>query len=150
MKVVLLKDVPGVGKRGEIVKVAEGHARNYLIPRQLAEEATEGRLKEIRRNKDVKAKKAAKAEAEARKLATRFKGLVVQVKARCGEGGKLFGSVGNKDVAEALAAQTGIKLDRKKIELHETIKALGVYPVLARLHPGVQADFKVEVVDRDA
>lgn len=150
MKVVLLKDVPGVGKRGEIVNVAEGHARNYLIPRQLAEEATEGRLKEIRRNRDVKAKKAAKAEAEARKLAARFEGLVVQVRARCGEGGKLFGSVGNKDVAEALAAQTGIKLDRKKIELNDTIKALGVYPALARLHPGVQADFKVEVVDRDA
>lgn len=150
MKVVLLKDVSGVGKRGEIVKVAGGYARNYLIPRELAEEATEGRMREVRRIRDVKAQRARKARAGAQKLAARLGGLVVRVEARSGEGGKLFGSVGNKDVAAALAAQAGIKLDRKKIELDETIRALGVYPARARLHPGVQADFKVEVVDRDA
>lgn len=146
----MLKDVPNLGNRGEIVEVAGGYARNYLFPRQLAEEATEGRMKEVRRIQDAKAQKARKAKAGARELAARFADLVVKVEARSGEGGRLFGSVGNKDVAEALAAQAGIKLSRKKIELGETIKALGVYPALARLHPGITADFKVEVTDSDA
>lgn len=150
MKVVLLTDVSGLGERGEIVEVAAGYARNYLLPRELAEEATAGRMKEVRRIKAAKAQRAQKAKARAQKLAARFKDLVVRVEARGGEGGKLFGSVGNKDVAEALAARADIRIDRKKIELGETIKALGVYPALARLHPGVTADFKVEVVDRDA
>ncbi|MDA8097741.1 MAG: 50S ribosomal protein L9 [Clostridia bacterium] len=150
MKVVLLKDVSGVGKRGEIVNVAEGYGRNFLIPRGIAQEATEGRIKEIAQNRQAKATKEERMAAEARKLAARIKGLSVRVEARAGEGGKLFGSVGNKDVAQALAAQAGIKLDKKKIELKETVKALGSYSALARLHPGVQAEFTVEVVNSNA
>lgn len=150
MKVVLLKDVSGIGKRGEIVNVAEGHGRNFLIPRGMAQEATDGRVREIARNRQAKASKEERMAEEARKLAARIKGLSVKVEARAGEGGKLFGSVGNKDVAQALAAQSGIKLDRKKIELKESMKALGSYPALVRLHPGVQAEFTVEVVNGNA
>lgn len=150
MKVVLLKDVPNLGRRGEVVNVAEGYARNYLLPRRLAEPASESRMQEIARNLDLKAKKEERAAAQARSLADRLKGQEVRVAVRAGEGGKLFGSVQTRDIAEAVASQLGIKVDRKKFEIKEPIRALGRYTVLARLHPGVQAEFTVEVVNSGA
>ncbi len=150
MKVVLLKDVAGLGTRGQVVKVAEGYARNFLIPKGLAEEATPGRVKELARLDQARGERAERLTAQARKVAATLKGLTVRIPARAGEGGKLFGSVGNKDVAAALAAQHNLKIDRKKLELKEPIKSLGRFPVLARRHPGVQVEFEVEVVDNEA
>ncbi|MBE0467195.1 MAG: 50S ribosomal protein L9, partial [Candidatus Desulforudis sp.] len=129
MKVVLLKDVAGLGGRGEVVNVAEGYARNFLIPKGLAQEATAGRLKELARRDEAKEQKADRLVTQARKLASELKGLTVRVPARAGEGGKLFGSVGNKDIAVVLAARHGLKIDRKKLELGEPIKSLGRFPV---------------------
>ncbi|MDI6710844.1 MAG: 50S ribosomal protein L9 [Bacillota bacterium] len=150
MKVVLLKDVPNLGRRGEVVNVAEGYARNYLLPRRLAEPASEGRMQEIAHNIDLKAKKEERAAAQARAVAARLTGRAVKVAVRAGEGGKLFGSVQTRDIAAAVASQLGLKVDRKKFEIKEPVRALGRYTVLARLHPGVQAEFTVEVVNSGA
>ncbi len=150
MKVVLLKDVAGLGVRGAVVKVAEGYARNYLIPKGLAQEATAGRLKEIARRERVKEQKADRLATQARQMADKLAGLTVRIPVRAGEGGKLFGSVGTKDIAQVLATQHNLEIDRKKLEIKEPIKSLGRFPVLARLHPGVQAKFEVEVVSDDA
>ncbi|MBO8127883.1 MAG: 50S ribosomal protein L9 [Peptococcaceae bacterium] len=150
MKVVLLKDVSSLGKRGDVVQVAEGYARNFLLPRGLAQPATAGKMKEIARVKDMKAQKEAKIKAEAEKLAAKIRGQTVQVPVRVGEGGKLFGSVGTRDIAEALKKSLGVKIDRKKVELEDPIKSLGRFDVVARLYPGVQAEFAVEVVGRDS
>jgi large subunit ribosomal protein L9 len=150
VKVVLLKDVAGLGVRGAVVKVAEGYARNYLIPKGLAQEATAGRLKEIARRERVKEQKADRLATQARQMADKLAGLTVRIPVRAGEGGKLFGSVGTKDIAQVLATQHNLEIDRKKLEIKEPIKSLGRFPVLARLHPGVQAKFEVEVVSDDA
>jgi len=145
VKVILLKDVSNLGKKGDIVNAADGYARNFLFPKGLAEPVTEGRLQEIARNADARAKKEKRIEEQARALAARLKGLTVKVAVRTGEGGKLFGSVSTKDIATALEEQHKISVDRKKLELKEPIKSLGTYQVLARLYPGVQAEFAVEV-----
>jgi large subunit ribosomal protein L9 len=147
---VLLKDVAGLGARGEVVRVAEGYARNFLVPKGWAEAATAGRLKELDRRNQARKQRVDRLETQARKTASQLEGLTVRIPARSGEGGKLFGSVGNKDIAAVLAARHGLKIDRKKLELGESIKSLGKFSVLARLYPGVQVEFEVEVVGDDA
>ncbi|MDD4168983.1 MAG: 50S ribosomal protein L9 [Desulfotomaculaceae bacterium] len=147
MKVILLKDVPGQGRRGDVVNVAEGYARNYLLPRGLAGEASPGKLKEMAHRRQATMLKEEKIEQAARKLATSLDGLTVTVKTKTGEAGRLFGSVNNKDVAEALAEQHKIMLDKKKLVVREPIKQLGTYPVTAKLHPAVQAKIILEVVE---
>lgn len=146
MKVILLEDVPKLGKRGNVVEVADGYARNYLLPRKLAVLATEERLEELHREKDREAKKKKKELEEARRLAQMLEGATVTVVARAGEGGKLFGSVTNKEIAQAIENTFHISIDRRKIELEEPLKILGSYPVILRLHPEVQARITVEVV----
>lgn len=146
MKVILLKDVAGQGKRGDVINVAEGYARNYLFPRGLAGEASKGRLKEMADRRQATEVKERKIEQAARELAKRLNNLTVVIKTKTGEAGKLFGSVNNKDVADALADQHKIELDKKKLVLKEPIKQLGSYPVTAKLHPVVQAEIMVEVV----
>lgn len=146
MKVILLKDVSGQGKRGDTVNVAEGYARNYLLPRGLATEASAGKMKELAERRQAQALKEQKIEQEARELAASLDKVTVVIKTKTGEGGRLFGSVNNKDVADALAAQHKITLDKKKLVVKEPIKQLGAYSATARLHPSVQAEIKVEVV----
>ncbi|MCL5057522.1 MAG: 50S ribosomal protein L9 [Actinobacteria bacterium] len=145
MKVVLLQDVKGQGKKGDIVTVAEGYARNFLIPRNLAVVASESKLKELSDQKASQARKKEKAEDEARLMAARMDGLKVFVKTKAGEGGRLFGAVNNKDISENLAAQHGIDIDKKKIILKEPIKTQGEFPISIRLHPAVQASINVVV-----
>ncbi|HBV97900.1 MAG: 50S ribosomal protein L9 [Peptococcaceae bacterium BICA1-7] len=145
MKVVLLQDVKGQGKKGDIVTVAEGYARNFLIPRNLAVVASESKLKELSDQKASLARKKEKAEDEARLMAAQMEGLKVIVKTKAGEGGRLFGAVNNKDISERLAAQHGIDIDKKKIILKEPIKTQGEFPVNIRLHPSVQASINVVV-----
>ncbi|MCL6612567.1 MAG: 50S ribosomal protein L9 [Peptococcaceae bacterium] len=145
MKVVLLQDVKGQGKKGDIITVAEGYARNFLIPRNLAVEASEAALKEISRQKAAQDMKKKKEEEEARAAAARLDGTKVRIKTRVGEGGKLFGAVSSKDIAEGLARQHGIDLDKKKIVLKEPLKTLGEHLVTVKLHPSVQATITVLV-----
>lgn len=145
MKVILKQDVATLGKRGATVEVSEGYARNFLMPRGLVVEASEGALKVLAMEKKVADNKAAKEEAEAKALGEKLGSVEVVVPAKMGEGGRLFGSVTAKDIVEALAKQK-IKLDKKKLELEEPLKHLGTYEVPVKLHPKVHVNLKVQVV----
>lgn len=146
MRVVLLKDVPPLGKAGEVVNVAEGYARNYLIPRRLAEPASEKKLEELSRIRRQREKKAAAATTRAEQVAAKLQGVTVLVRAKAGGGGRLFGAVTAKDIAAALENELGIKLDKKQILLEAPFKETGSYVVTARVGPGLTAAFNVEVV----
>ncbi|MGB9825699.1 MAG: 50S ribosomal protein L9 [Desulfofundulus sp.] len=149
MKVILLEDVKNLGSRGSVVNVSDGYARNFLIPRGLAVEATPGKMKELAQQKAVEARKRQEAEARARDLAARLDGLTVQIKARVGEGGRLFGAVSSKDIAEALEQQYWVTIDKKKILLKEPIRQLGEQTLVIKLHPSVQAQVKVAVLPQE-
>ena len=146
VKVILRSDVAGLGKRGDIVEVSKGYARNFLAPRQLAIPATDGAAQQaqaMRRARDLKdAKDRESAEEIAKVLVAR----TIEIQARAGEAGRLFGSVTSTEIADAVAAQTGIELDRKDLQLEEHIKELGTHHVTARLHSDVQFPITVEVV----
>lgn len=144
MQVILKEDVKNLGKKGDVVKVAEGYGRNFLIPRGLAVEATEGNLKAFRHQQQLEAARQQRQAEEARRLRERLEGYTVVVRARAGEGGRLFGSVTAADVAEALRA-AGFPVDKKRVELAEPLKSLGRHPVTIRLHAGVSATVWVEV-----
>lgn len=146
MKIVLRADVDNLGKKGDLVEVADGYARNYLVPKGLALRATPGVQKQadaMRRNRDARDRRDREA-AEA--LASQFSGRTVTVTARAGEGGKLFGSVTASDIAEAVQAQFGVEVDRRRIELDEPLKELGATELRVRLHSEVVAAVVVEVV----
>jgi large subunit ribosomal protein L9 len=145
LKVILKQDVKGLGLKEAVVEVAEGYARNYLIPRDLAVEASEGRMRELTLRKQVEKSKKDRVQEAAMRLAERLEGKEVLVKMHSGDGGKLFGSVTTREVAEVLARDYGIKIDRKQIELKETIKSLGKFILTARLYPGIQAKFTLVV-----
>lgn len=144
MKVILLEDVAGLGKKGEVKDVAPGYARNLLIPRGLAEEATPGRLREREHRERVQEQKNRRLEAESRAQAQLLEQRVLHFRAAAGEGGRLFGSVDAADIAEELKRQ-GFDVDKKKILLEEPIKATGRYEVTVKLFPGVKATIVVEV-----
>ena len=144
MKVILLEDVPGLGRKGEVKDVAPGYARNLLIPKGLAEEATPGRLREREHQERVQQQKNRRLEAESRAQAQLLEQQVLHFRMAAGEGGRLFGSVNAADIAEELK-RLGFDVDKKKITLKEPIKATGRYEVLVRLHPGVKATVVVEV-----
>ncbi len=146
MQVILLEDVKGLGKKGQVVKASDGHARNYLIPRKLAAEATENNLKALeKKNAELAAKAAAEkdAAAELKKKIEAAGRLVVKTKA--GEGGKLFGAITSKDIADAFEAAYGIALDKKKIVLENPIKQLGDYKAELKLYQEITALLKISV-----
>ncbi|GAB6933792.1 50S ribosomal protein L9 [Calditerricola satsumensis] len=146
MKVIFLKDVKGQGKKGEVKNVSDGYARNYLIPRGLAVEATEGNLKTLEAQKRSEAKRKAQELAEAKALAEKLEKTTVTIAAKAGEGGRLFGAVTSKQIAEALAKQN-LAVDKKKILLDEPIRALGTWRVPVKLHPDVTVHLAVTVVE---
>ena len=139
MKVVLLKDVKNVGKRDDILTVSDGYARNFLFPQRLAAEATPGALKEIQR------KRAAQDAREAEQLAEALKGKVVTLEAKCGEKGRLYGSVTSAEVAEALEKQHGIKVDKRKIDIGDPIREVGIRKISVWLHAGVTTEMQLDV-----
>lgn len=145
MKVVLLKDVKGTGKKGDIKEVADGYAKNFLLKQGLAKEANRSALNENEIKKTSTAYHKAMELQAARDLAEKIKDKTVIVKIKCGENGKTFGSVTAKEIADALNAQ-GFELDKRKIELKEAIKTLGSFVVVARIYPEVTARFNVEVI----
>ncbi|MFO7172653.1 MAG: 50S ribosomal protein L9 [Bacillota bacterium] len=146
MKVILKQDVKGLGKKGSVVEVAEGYARNYLFPRGLAVEAAGGAMRALEEQKKAERMKEERLRREAQALRDRLHGQTVRVPVRAGEGGRLFGSVTTKDIADAISRLLGQEFDRKKVELEEPIKALGTYPVLLRLGYEITAQIRVEVV----
>jgi len=147
LKVILLQDVKSLGKRGDLVNVADGYARNFLFPRNLAVEATPGNLAKLEQEKKAKENKLARQKMEAEELAARIKNLSVTLKVKAGTQGKLYGSINSKNIAEALKEQHGIDLDRRKIQLDEPIKAFGSYEVSIKVHPEVEAKLTVRVVE---
>jgi large subunit ribosomal protein L9 len=146
LRVILLADVKSLGKTGAVVDVAEGYANNYLIPRKLAAEASSGALATLEQQQKAKARRHAEDVAAAKQLAERLESKPVSVSARAGGNGKLFGTVTNAQIAEAIQRSFDITLDRHKIELKSPIKAVGSYPVEVKLGNNVTAKATVEVV----
>lgn len=145
MIVILQKDVKGTGKAGDVVKVSDGYARNMLIPRGMAKEATEGNVKNLEKQKEIAAEKKAEQKAAAEALAEKIGALTVTIQTKGGEGGRLFGSITSKDIAQALEDQHKIKVDKKKVVLDSPIKQMGDFTVPIKLFPEVAADLKVKV-----
>jgi len=145
MKIVLRADVDNLGKKGDLVDVADGYARNFLVPRGLALKASPGSQKQadaMRRNREAREKREREA---AQALAASFEGRTVTIKARAGGEGRLFGSVTTIDIADAVLKQTGAEVDRRRIDLEEPIKELGGADLQVRLHPDVVATLHIEV-----
>jgi len=145
MKVILLKDVKGSGKKGDILEVSDGHGRNFLIPRGLAKPATDSTIREQEHIKASEKSRKDKELTDAKALGERLSALAVQLKGKAGDGGKLFGSLTSKDIAEALEAQHGVALDKRKIVLDGSIKEQGEREVEIKLYPGVSCKVKVVV-----
>ncbi len=147
MKVILLEDVKSLGKKGEIVNVSDGYARNAIIPKKLGVEATPKNLNDLKLQKQHEAKVAQEVYDTAVELSKVVEAQKVVVKIKCGEGGKIFGAVSTKEIAAAAKEQTGLDLDKKKMQLADPIKALGTYEVPVKLHPKVTAKLSVQVVE---
>ena len=145
MKVILTQDVRGQGKRGQMIEVSDGYARNFLLPRKLAQEATADNINTMRMNDKATQERQAKERAEALELRNRMKDMTVVVTAKGGGAGRLFGSVTNTEVSEAFAKQAGVQLDKRKIVLDEPIKSVGVYTVKCKLGYEINAELKIEV-----
>jgi large subunit ribosomal protein L9 len=148
MEVILKEDVAKLGSRGDVVKVAEGYGRNYLLPRKLAIEATRANKTVIEQMKAAALRRSAREKSEAEALAQQFEGLSVSFKRRSGESDQLFGSVTASDIAEALEKK-GFQVDRRKVQVHEPLKSLGEFTVPVRLHKDVTTHLKV-VIEKDA
>ena len=144
MEVILKEDVVKLGSRGDLVKVAEGYGRNYLLPRKLAIEATAGNKKVVEQMRASALRRSAKEKAQAEELSKQFDGLSVSFQRRAGEHDQLFGSVTSGDVAEALEKK-GFSLDRRKIQLHEPLKTIGEFTIPVKLHKDVTAHLKVVI-----
>ena len=147
MLVLLKQDVKGSGKAGDIVKVSDGYARNILLPKGLAVEATEGNIRAAEKQKERQAQKAAEDRAAAEALAESIKEKSIEIKTKAGEGGKLFGAITSKDISEELQKQLGLEIDKKKIELESPIKSLGTYTAVLKLYSEVKGELKVSVVE---
>ncbi|MUK88158.1 50S ribosomal protein L9 [Ornithinibacillus sp. L9] len=148
MKVIFLKDVKGKGKKGDVKNVSDGYARNYLLKNNLAKEATQGNMKALEAQKKKTAQLEQQEKDEAVKLKETLAELTVEIKAKSGEGGRLFGSITSKQIAEVLNKEHGHKIDKRKIELDQPIRALGYTNVPVKLHPEVTGTVKVHVVEQ--
>ncbi len=147
MKVILLEDVKNLGKKGDLVNVNDGHARNYIIPKKLGLEATPKNMNDYKLKKAHEEKVAAEKLAEAKALGAELEKSSVTVRIKVGEGGRAFGSVSSKEISEAIKQQLGHDIDKKKIVLKDAIKAMGEFVVKIKLHPQVQSELKVKVVE---
>lgn len=147
MIVILKRDVKGTGKAGEVVKVSDGYARNMLIPKGYAIEATKGNINTLEKVKAKQAEEEAAAKAAAEELAEKIEKIDVTILTKAGTGGRLFGSITTKEISAELERQHDIKIDKKKMSLESPIKALGVFNVPIKLYSGVNAELTVKVVD---
>ena len=147
MKVILQQDVRGKGKRGQMIEVAEGYGRNYLLPRKLAIEATADNVNTMRMNDKATAERQARERAEALDISKRLKDITVTVACKGGGAGRLFGSVTSQEISDSLKAQTGIEIDRRRIVIPEAIKTVGQYTVKCKLGYEISGDLKLNVVE---
>lgn len=147
MKVIFLEDVKGKGAKGEVKKVSAGYAQNFLIKNKLAVEATPANLSKLKGQQNRAEKDAAEELAEAKSLKEKVEQVTVKMKAKSGEGGRLFGSITTKQIADVLAKTEGIKVDRRRMELPEPIRTLGYTNIPIKLHPEVTATLKVHVIE---
>ena len=146
MIVILNKDIKGTGKAGDVVKVSDGYARNMLIPKGWATEATEGNVRSLEKQKAIAAEKKAEEKAAAQAHAEKIKTLSVTIKTKAGDGGKIFGSITSKDIADALKEQHKITVDKKKIQLANPVKMLGEMDVAIKLYPEVSTTLNVKII----
>ncbi|MCA0151328.1 MULTISPECIES: 50S ribosomal protein L9 [Rossellomorea] len=147
MKVIFLKDVKGKGKKGEVKNVADGYAHNFLLKKGLAVEATNANMGQLEGQKKKEEQLAQEELEEAKKLKATLEELTVEMKAKSGEGGRLFGSITSKQIADALKKAHDIKIDKRKIEMNDAIRALGYTNVPVKLHTDVSATLKVHVTE---
>ncbi len=145
MEIILIQDVKSLGKKGEIVKVNDGYARNFILPKKLGLEATKQNLYDLNMQKAAEEKRQKEILEEAKVQAKKLEELTVKVTVKAGEGGKTFGSVSTKEIAAAVKEQYGLDLDKKKLLLNDPIKNAGSYTVPVKLHPKVTAEMKVKV-----
>lgn len=145
MKVILLEDVKSLGKKGQIVDVNDGYARNFILPKKLGLEATGKNLNDLKLQKQNQEKVAQENLDAAKELAKKIEAVKVEVKIKIGEGGRTFGSVSSKEIAVAAKEQLGLEIDKKKIQMKDAIKNLGTFTVPVKLHPKVTAELKVHV-----
>jgi large subunit ribosomal protein L9 len=145
MKIILLEDVKALGKKDQIVEVSDGYARNFILPKKLGVEANAKNMNDLKLQKANEDKKAQQQLEDAKELAALLETKEVVVKMKAGEGGKTFGSISSKEIAMAAKIQCGLDLDKKKIQIPDTIKSLGVYEVSVKLHSQVTGKLKVKV-----
>lgn len=146
MEVILQKDVKKLGNEGDVVKVSDGYARNYLIPKGLAVEATSGKIKQLKQKEKARKKKEMEKIAEAEKMAQKMESEKFVLSVKAGENGRLFGSITTKDIAEAVK-KAGYEIDKRKIDLDENIKTLGTHKVSVKIYKDVSATLKIQVVE---
>lgn len=145
MKVILLQDIRGKGKKGQMIEASDGYARNYLLPRKMAVEATADNVNTMKMNDKAKAEQMAREKAQAQEFAEKLKDITVKLKAKSGNGGRLFGSITSQEVADALKQQSGIAIDKKKIVQDEPIKSFGTFSLKAKLGYEIVATITVHV-----
>ena len=147
MKVILLQDIRGKGKKGQMIEASDGYARNYLLPRKMAVEATADNVNTMKMNDKAKAEQMAREKAQAQEFAEKLKDITVELKAKSGNGGRLFGSITSQEVADALKQQSGIAIDKKKIVQDEPIKSFGTYDLKCKLGYEVAGNLHVVVAE---
>jgi len=147
MKVILLQDIKGVGKAGELINASDGHARNYLLPRKLGVEATKANLHEYEMKLKAEEHKRQLELEAARELAKNIEEQTINIKVKMGENGRLFGSVTNKEIADALKEQCGLSVDKKKVSLNDPIKTSGEKTAEVKLHAKVSAKLKINIIE---
>lgn len=147
MKVILQEDVKNIGSKGDIVNVADGYGRNFLLPRNLAVEANAANLHSAKTKAETKARKAQQEADEAKLLGAQLEKISVRIPVKLGKDGKLFGSVGGSDVAKALKENHGLNVDKRKISIVDEVSGIGTYEAVVKLHPETSVKMKIEVVE---
>lgn len=146
MKVILLDNIKGVGKKDEVINASDGYARNYLLPKKLAVEANTENMSKLNNKKEANSYKKDLEKQAAEEIAQKLKGILLKIKVKAGENGKIFGGVTAKEISDNLKSQYQIEIDKKKIELKEQIKTLGSFSVTIKLYEGVTGTLKMEVL----
>ena len=146
MKVILQADIKGVGKKDQVINASDGYARNFLFPKNLAVEANAENIGKLKAKQDSNAFKKSKEKEEAEKLAEKMSKILLKIKVKAGENGKIFGGVSSKEIADNLETQYNIKVDKKKIDLKEAIKTLGTFTIDIKLYEGVVAKVKIDII----
>ena len=147
MKVILLQDIKGVGKKDEIINASDGYARNFLLPKKMAVEADKNNLNKLNVKKENKKQRKQNELENAKEIAEKMKTITLKIKAKSGENGKIFGGITSKEIAENLKEQYNINVDKKKISIQETIKMLGNYFVEIKLHEGITAKLAISIIN---